>query len=53
MRAIDRKDLKLLTIHISNPARNIRGVAIPRIDDGISINREAGLACGKLFQFAE
>ena len=53
MRAIDCEDLEILSVQVSDPARNVPGLAIPGIDDGISICGEPGLALRKLLQFAE
>src|ERR1700689_4083052 len=53
MRTIDREDLELLTIYISYPAGNIRGLPIGWIDHRVSINRHARLACRKLIERAE
>jgi hypothetical protein len=48
--AIDGKDLEILTVHVSNPAGDIRGFPIPGIHHGISINSEPSLTCRKLFE---
>ena len=53
MRAIDRKDLKCLPVHVSNPAGDICRIAIGWIHDGISISGEASLAGRKLLEAAE
>ena len=53
VRTIYGEDLELLTVDISNPARNIAGFAIPRIDDGISIGGETSLPSRKVFQSAQ
>jgi hypothetical protein len=51
--AIDGKNLEGLPVQISNPARNICRLSIPRIGDGIPKCSEPGLAYGKLFQSAK
>jgi len=48
--AIDGKNLEALPVQVSNPARNIRRLAIPGIGNGIPKCSEPGLAYGKLFQ---
>src|ERR1700680_2281007 len=47
MRAIDRKDLELLTVNVADPAGNIRGLPIRWSHDWVSIGREARLASRK------
>src|SRR5580700_2166127 len=53
MRAINRKYLELLPVHVSYPARDICRVSIPGIDYGIPVNGKPGLARRKLSQLAE
>src|SRR5258708_5408595 len=53
MRAIDREDLELLTSNVTHPAGNIRGFAIRRICDRVSIGRQARLAHWKLGERAK
>ena len=53
VRAINRKDLIGLPVHIPNPAWNICGISIRWIRDGISIRGEASLTGRKLFEIAE
>jgi hypothetical protein len=50
VRAIDGEDLESLSVQVSYPARNIRCLAIPRVDNGIPIHSQPGLACWELFQ---
>ena len=47
------KTWKFCSINVANPARDIGGVAVPRIDNRISIGSEARLAGRKLFETAE
>src|ERR1700675_2226157 len=53
VRTVDRKDLESLTVDVSDPARDIRGFAVPGIDHGIAIRRKPSLAGRKLLQPAE
>jgi hypothetical protein len=53
VRAIYGKDLEILTVHISNPARDVASFFVPGIDPGISVRGETSLARRKLFQLAE
>jgi hypothetical protein len=51
--AINGKDLKLLTVHISNPAGDVCRFSVPGIHHWISIRGQPGLTSRKLFQSAE
>ena len=53
VRAIDRKDLEILAVEVSDPAGNIRRLAIPGIGNGIAKGRETSLAYRKLFHSAK
>src|SRR5216684_994598 len=53
VRAVDGEDLELLIVHIPNPARDVAGFAVPRIDHGILVCREPSLPSGKLLQPAK
>ena len=44
MCTVDREDLKVLPVHIANPASDISGISIGGIHDGITISGEASLA---------
>jgi hypothetical protein len=50
---IDREDLEILPVQVSNPARNIRCLAIPGRGMGISKRSQPGLVDRKLLQPAE
>src|ERR1700734_1859942 len=41
MRAVDGEDLKILPVHVANPAGDIRRVSVPWIHNGISIRGQA------------
>jgi hypothetical protein len=53
VRTIYGKDLEILIVNVSNPACDIGGLAVPGINDRISIRGESGLPSRKLFQPAE
>jgi hypothetical protein len=53
VRTVNSKDLELLTVDVSNPARNVAGFAVPGIDHGILVGGETRLSGGKLFQPAK
>src|ERR1700693_1805882 len=53
MRAIDRENLELLTVHATHPAGNVRGLPIRWIRDRVSIRRETRLALRKLVEPAK
>jgi hypothetical protein len=48
VRTVDGKDLENVTVNVPNPARDVRGFAVPGIDHGIAIRRKPGLAGRKL-----
>jgi hypothetical protein len=51
--AVHREDLKALTVQIANPASDVRSLAIPGIDHGISIGCEPSLTGRELIQAAQ
>src|SRR5579863_1136401 len=53
MRAVDRKDLKGLAVHVAYPAGNVCGCSVPGVYHRISIGSKSSLARGKLVELAE
>src|SRR4029077_14250209 len=53
VRTVDREDLELLAREMTHPARDRRGLAVPRIHHGVPIGGEARLALRELVESAE
>src|SRR5438132_8677512 len=53
VRAVDREDLELLACEMTHPARDRRGLAVPRVHHGVPIGGEARLAFRELAESAE
>ena len=48
VRAVDGEDLKLVALHMANPARDVGGHAVVRSDDGIAVVDETRLTFGEV-----
>ena len=48
VRAVDGEDLKLIALHMANPARDVGGHAVVRSDDGIAVVDETRLTFGEV-----
>src|ERR1700752_5051663 len=53
VRAIDGKDLEILTVNVPYPAGNIGRLSVPRSGGRVAERGEARLAGGKLIESAE
>src|SRR6266481_45077 len=53
VRTVYGKDLERLIVNVPDPASDVVGLSVPRIDDWISISGETSLARRELFQAAE
>src|SRR5580704_5979118 len=53
MRAVDRKDLKGLAVHVAYPAGNVCGCSVPWVYHRISIGSKSSLARWELAELAQ